>query len=88
MSLYLYHLPLRGYYRDVAVGEAPVCSWCVTAGVGRALCMLAEQCVHTLICMWGEHEYDWGRLWIINDVNIAVIPLSQLFVFFSLINEA
>ena len=28
---------VRGYYKDVAVDVAPVCSWCATAGTGRSV---------------------------------------------------
>ena len=26
-------VPVQGYYRDAAVGVAPMCTWCVSVGV-------------------------------------------------------
>ena len=30
-------VPIWGCYRDIAVGVAPMCSWCMSVGVGRTM---------------------------------------------------
>ena len=41
-------VPSQGYYRDVNVDMAPVCSWCMTADAGRAVGVHVE----LWVCIW------------------------------------
>ena len=69
----------RILYRDVTVDVVPVCSWCVTVDVDRAVGVHVKLWVciwiYTYVTVWGGVSMiAWGRRLMINGANIAVNP--------------